>query len=113
MQVSRFEYDDVRAADELYRTDFDAVDPPFFRLDLQTTEVDGRARRNVEIELSAYRFGPVVEHAESLYVPAVPGDGVIDDLAVVASSKRFSYREHVYSFEESTLAVSVRAGKDD
>ena len=112
LEVGSFEDDDVGAADELDGRDFDAVDTPFFGLDVHAVEVVSCAWGNREIELGAHGFGSVVEDAEGMDVSAVSGNGVVDDLAVVAGSKRFSYREHMYSFEKSALAVAVRAGKD-
>lgn len=86
MEVGGFEYDDVGASDEFDGRDFDAVDAPFFGLDVQAAEVLGCARSDLKVELCADGFGSAVEDAEGLNVSAVSCDSVVDDFAVVAGA---------------------------
>lgn len=86
MEVGGFEDDDVGASDEFDGRDFDAVDSPFFGLDVQAVEVLGGARSDLEVELCSDGFGSTVEDSEGLDVSAVSCDSVVDDFAVVAGA---------------------------
>ena len=112
IEIASFENHNVRTSHEFDWWHFDAVYAPLFRTNIQAVEVLGRTRRYLQVELRANRLRSAVKDAERLDMSAIPGDRVVDDLAIIAGAKRFADRQHVNRFEQPALAVPVSTGEN-